>query len=566
MTYEQILQHYFGYSSFRSIQLDIIRSIGSGHDTLGLMPTGGGKSITFQVPALAMNGVCLVISPLVALMKDQVEHLKARGIKAEAVYSGLTHDEVQRILDNAIFGAVKFLYVSPERLSNELFLSKLFYMNVCFITVDEAHCISQWGYDFRPSYLKICKLRDVKPGVPVLALTATATPEVAVDIKEKLMFGEDANTFSMSFRRPNLSYVVRDTEDKFRELMHIISSVRGSVIVYTRNREKTRKLAMALCEEGVSATFYHAGLDFTIKNERQQKWQAGEIRVMVATNAFGMGIDKPDVRLVIHIDCPDSVEAYFQEAGRAGRDGKRSYAVLLHNKGDHASLLRHVDTAFPPKDYIIKVYDQLAYFFELAVETGAGRTYEFNEQLFCIRFHHFPIALEGALSVLQNAGYINFNQDDENRPRVIFNVTRSELYNVTNLTPNEDNTLNALLRTYGSLFSDLTYIDFKVIQLRAKLSHDELHNALKSLAARRLIRYVPARNIPTITYTRQRTDSRLLNLSKAVYEDQRSRMSKRITKILQYVSENDTCRERMLMEYFGETTKEDCGHCDVCLS
>ncbi len=567
--YCDTLKEYFGYDSFRSIQADIIKSIAEGHDTLGLMPTGGGKSITFQVPALTMEGVCLVVSPLIALMKDQVEHLKTRGIKAEAIYSGLSTYEIQRILDNAIYGAVKFLYVSPERLSNKLFVSKLYYMKICFITVDEAHCISQWGYDFRPSYLKLCEIRELLPNAPVLALTATATPEVAKDIQDKLKFGhyngKDSNVYSMSFRRPNLSYVVRKTDDKFRELMHIICSVKGSVIVYTRNREKTKELARMITDEGVSATFYHAGLDFAIKEKRQTVWQNDEIRVMVATNAFGMGIDKPNVRLVIHMDCPDSIEAYFQEAGRAGRDGMRAYAVLLYTPHDRTNLLKHVNVAFPPKEYIRKTYDDLAYYFELAVYSGEGAIYEFNEADFCMKFKHHPVHLEGALAVLQNAGYINYDLDNENKARVIINVLRNELYNINNLSPIEEKTLNALLRNYGSLFTDLTFIDFGLIGRHTGLSAQNIHVALKELAQRRIIRYVPAKKVPTITYPRQRIDSQQLIISSNVYEDLRDRLTERISKMLTYVEETSTCRERMLMEYFGEKVDNDCGHCDTCI-
>lgn len=567
--YTYLLRQHFGYDSFRSIQLDIIQSIGSGHDTLGLMPTGGGKSITFQIPAMAMDGVCIVISPLIALMKDQVQHLKERGIKAEAIYSGLSKRETHQVLDNAVFGAVKFLYVSPERLSNRLFLAKLYYMKVCFITVDEAHCISQWGYDFRPSYLKINELRKVLPNAPILALTATATPTVVDDIQEQLEFGKHNDlkpqVFSMSFRRENLSYVVRQADDKFLELLHIISSVRGSVIVYTRNRERTKEVADKLDEEGISATFYHAGLDFAIKEKRQDDWQQDKVRVMVATNAFGMGIDKPDVRLVIHMDVPDSIEAYYQEAGRAGRDGKRAYAVLIYNGQDRTSLLRHITNTFPPKDYIRKVYDHLAYFFELAIDSGEGARYDFNEYVFCRRFKHHPLHLEAALAILQNSGYITYNIDNENRARVMIRVTRNELYSINFLSADEEKTLNALLRHYGTLFTDMTYIDNDAIMRYTALSKDELHMTLKSLAERRIISYVPPRHMPMITYPQQRVDSQKMRIPRNVYETMQERMNERVSKMLQYIDDNTTCRERMLLEYFGERTDHDCGHCDVCL-
>lgn len=568
--YLQALKRYYDYDSFRSIQLDIIRSIGSGHDTLGLMPTGGGKSITFQIPALVMEGVCIVITPLISLMKDQVTHLKARGIHAEAIYSGISYQEIQKILDNAIYGAVKFLYISPERLANKLFLAKLYYMKVCFITVDEAHCISQWGYDFRPPYLRINEIRERVPDAPVLALTATATPLVVGDIQERLMFGKYSEltpaVFQMSFKRENLSYVVRKTEDKMREMVHILSSVGGSTIIYTRNREKTKTLAKELVEQGFSATFYHAGLDIAVKDKRQEQWHNNEFRVMVATNAFGMGIDKPDVRLVIHADCPDSLEEYFQEAGRAGRDGKRAYAVLLYNGNDRKQLMKRCAIAFPPKDYIRRVYDHLAYFFELAVETGEGARYEFDEHLFCYRFKHYPTHLEAALSILQNAGYIHYESDPDTSPRVMIITSREALYHIENMSRNEDAVLDTLLRHYGSLFADLTYIREGEVAAKNGITTDELHVTLKELAQKRIIRYVPRRNTPIITFIQQRIDSERLRFSKDIYETLQERLMERVNHFLQYAESDARCRQNLLMEYFGEKGAKPCGCCDVCLA
>lgn len=564
------LKQYYGFDSFRSIQLDIIRSIASGHDTIGLMPTGGGKSITFQVPALTMEGVCIVITPLISLMKDQVEHLKAIGIKAEAIHSGLSHYDIQRILDNAIYGAVKFLYISPERLSNQLFVAKLFYMKVCFITVDEAHCISQWGYDFRPSYLNIKSIRDQKPNIPILALTATATPKVLADIKECLFYNDsfknEPNVFCMSFRRKNLSYVVRTTMNKDEEMIHILKSVKGSAIVYTRNREKTREISAMLEKEGISSTFYHAGLNIAVKDFRQDQWQKGLTRVIVATNAFGMGIDKPDVRLVIHADVPDSLEAYFQEAGRAGRDGKLSYAVLLYEKSDRVNLEKRCNESFPPKDYIKLVYDHLAYFFQLAVESGEGAKYEFNEEQFCYRFKHYPTQLEHALHILENAGYIHYDNDPDGRSRVCFRMHRDELYSLTNLSSREETVLSTLLRYYGSLFSELTYIDITFLSIKAGMSEEHFRVALKELSHKGVIAYVPPRKTATITYLKQRIDSKRLIFDKKIYEFLKERKLARINAVLQYIDTDDRCRQRMLSEYFGEKTKEKCGHCDVCLS
>ena len=567
--YIETLRQYFGYDSFRSIQLDIIRSISEGNDTLGLMPTGGGKSITFQVPALTMDGVCIVITPLIALMKDQVMHLKQRGIRAEAIYSGLTHDDILRILDNASYGAVKFLYVSPERLSSPLFLSKLQYIDVCFITVDEAHCISQWGYDFRPSYLQIDKIRELLPETPVLALTATATPQVIEDIQDKLQFGKHTKGktgfYKMSFKRNNLSYVVRYAEDKYEEMVHILQSVNGSAIVYTRNRKRTKELAEVLNANDISATFYHAGLDFAIKDTRQQEWQENKYRVMVATNAFGMGIDKPDVRLVIHFDCPDSLEAYFQEAGRAGRDGKRSYAVLLYNKDDNRKLLRHADNAFPQKEYIRKVYDNLAYYFELPLYTGEGARFEFNEEVFCTRFHHYPTSLEAALSILQNAGYIEYDPEPDSNPRILITVPRSELYDVAGLSKTEEEVLTTLLRYYGTLFTSLTFINVALIASACKIDEQRMHIALKNLATRGIVRYVPRRNVPIITYVIQRIPSNDLIISKNIYEELHKRMVERVGAVIRYLESEDICRSTLLLEYFGELDAEPCNHCDVCI-
>lgn len=567
--YLQALKRYYNYDSFRSIQLDIIRSIGSGHDTLGLMPTGGGKSITFQIPALVTEGVCIVITPLISLMKDQVTHLKGKGIHAEAIYSALSHDEIQRILDNTIYGAVKFLYISPERLTNKLFLAKLYYMKVCFITVDEAHCISQWGYDFRPHYLKISEIRERKPDVPVLALTATATPFVINDIQQKLKFGEYSElspaVFMMSFKRNNLSYVVRKAEDKMREMKHILSSVQGSAIVYTRNRKSTKEIAEELSAYGISTTFYHAGLDIAVKDKRQEQWHDNVFRVMVATNAFGMGIDKADVRLVIHADCPDSLEAYFQEAGRAGRDGKRAYAVLLFNGYDRKKLMKHSHTAFPPKEYIRKVYEHLCYFFELAINSGEGARYEFDEQLFCFRFGHHPSHLEPALTILQNAGYIHYDSDPDTSPRVMITTSREALYHIENISKNEDAVLDTLLRRYGSLFSELTYIKEGVVAAESGITDKELHVALKELAQKRIIRYVPRRNTPVITFLQQRIDSERIRIGKDVYETLQERLLDRINSFLTYAESNAKCRQLQLTEYFGEKDSEPCGCCDVCL-
>ena len=562
MTYTSILKDNFGYDSFRFIQEDIINSIGSGHDTIGLMPTGGGKSITFQVPALAMDGTCIVISPLIALMQDQVEHLKKRGIKAEAIYTGKSRDEIQRILDNAVFGAIKFLYVSPERLASSLFLAKLRYIKISFIVVDEAHCISQWGHEFRPAYLHIKDIRQELPDCPVLALTATATTEVIEDIKHELSRPgtetdeETFNIFSMSFRRPNLRYVVRHTNDKIGQILKILESVEGSAIIYTRSREKTKELSKELEAFGIKSTYYHAGLDFSVKQKHQQLWQDNTIRIMVATNAFGMGIDKPDVRIVIHADVPDSLESYYQEAGRAGRDGQLAYAVLLYDKRDKTQLLTHLNEQYPEKDYIRNVYDKLAYFFQLAVEDGMGATYIFDEEQFCVNYHLWPATLHGALHILQNAGYIEYDGAHNERARVIMNISRYELNNVQGLTKTEEKVLTRLLRYYGTLFSDFTFIDEMGLSRRLALDESQLHVALKSLAQRKIIRYAPSRTIPIIYYPQQRYLSEELRFPKSIYEELKKKAEKRIGSVLDYI-ETEKNNEEVLLRYFGEKYKEE---------
>lgn len=569
-TFISTLRRYYGYNSFRGIQLDIIKSIASGHDTLGLMPTGGGKSITFQVPALTMEGVCIVVTPLIALMNDQVAHLKARGITAETISSEMRHEEILKVLDNAIYGAVKFLYVSPERLANQLFLAKLYYMKVCFITVDEAHCISQWGYDFRPAYLNIGEIREQLPHTPILALTATATPQVMQDIQIRLHFGEytqvPQQVFTMSFKRDNIAYVVRKTDNKEEEIKHILNSVDGSAIIYTRNRDKTKQLAEELNKDGLNATYFHAGLDFAIKNRHQEQWQNNDIRIIVATNAFGMGIDKPDVRIVIHADCPDSIEAYFQEAGRAGRDGQKSYAVLLYNKLDKHKLNNSLSETFPPKEYIRKVYDNLAYFFSLAIESGEGARYEFNEYKFCTSFKHYPTTLHGALTLLQNAGYIKYDQDPDSHPRVHICIRRDELYTIHNNTSStEDAVLSSLMRHYGTLFVELAYINEHAISSNVGITEQQLHTTLKQLSQRGIIKYVPRRTVPVITYLKQRIDSDRLIISRNIYEDQRERYQARIASIIHYAETETKCRQRLLLEYFGQDITADCLMCDVCL-
>ena len=563
--FQSILQKYWGYPDFRGIQRNIIESIASGRDTLGLMPTGGGKSITFQVPALAQEGVCIVITPLIALMKDQGQHLREHGILADAIYADKSRSEILQTLDNTIFGGVKILYVSPERLASEMFQTKLRHIHVSFITVDEAHCISQWGYDFRPSYLQIADIREMKPGVPILALTATATPEVVEDIQEKLHFSEK-NVFKMSFERKNLAYVVREAEDKQSEMIHILQSVGGSAIIYVRSRKRTKEMAQLLSQQGITATFYHAGLDPDVKDQRQKAWQKDEVRVMCATNAFGMGIDKPDVRMVIHIDCPDSLEAYFQEAGRAGRDGQKSYAVLLYNKHDELKLSKRVEDTFPQKELIQDIYEHLAYFYQIGVGSGQGKTFEFDIEKFCIIYKYFPTKVDAALRILERSGYLHYEDNPDGKARVMFLLGRNDLYLLDQLSPSQDAVVTALLRSYGSLFVDLTYIDEAMIARQAELTIQQVYFALKSLAARHIIKFIPRRKIPFITYTRDRVDGNKVVIPKEVWESRREQYEKRIKSMIHYAKNDEECRSKQLLAYFGEENDSECKQCDVCLA
>lgn len=563
-SFRELLKQYWGFDDFRGVQAEIIESITSGHDTLGLMPTGGGKSITFQVPALAMEGVCVVITPLIALMNDQVQNLRKRGIRAAAIHSDMQQSEIVRLLENAIFGGVKLLYVSPERLSSPLFRTKLRHMKVSFFCVDEAHCISQWGYDFRPSYLDIAKVRNDFPDTPMLALTATATPDVVDDIQKQLHF-KNQRVFKMSFERKNLSYIVRYTIDKSEQLIHILKNVEGSAIVYARSRQRTKDFAEILTDAGISATFFHAGLETAEKNQRQNDWQQDRIRVMVATNAFGMGIDKPDVRVVIHIDCPSSIEAYFQEAGRAGRDGQKAYAVLLCNRNDARKLQKRIRDTFPEKDYIRRIYDCLAYFYEIGVGAGYNKTFEFPLERFCKTYGFFPIQADAALKILHHAGYIEYIGEQESQARVMFILERDELYRLKGNTPEEDSVIISLLRNYSGLFNDYAYIDESQIAQLTGLSKPVVYGILKDLSHKRIISFIPRKQIPYIRYTQRREDSCYLQFPPEVYDQLRIKLEKRIEAMTQYFMTNNQCRSRQLLRYFGEEQRDDCGQCDVCL-
>lgn len=563
--YQEILKQYWGYDSFRDLQEEIITSIGEGKDTLGLMPTGGGKSITFQVPALAQEGLCIVITPLIALMKDQVHNLRKRGIKALAVYSGMTRQEILTALENCIFGDYKFLYISPERLDTEIFRTKLRSMKVSMITVDESHCISQWGYDFRPAYLKIAEIRELLPGVPVLALTATATPEVVEDIQARLNFHE-GNVFRMSFERKNLAYIVRKTDNKTNELLHILRRIPGSAIIYARNRRRTKEITELLVNEDITADFYHAGLDNAVKDLRQKRWQNGEVRVMVATNAFGMGIDKPDVRIVLHLDLPDSPEAYFQEAGRAGRDGEKAYAVILYSRSDKTTLHKRIVDTFPDKEYILNVYEHLQYYYQMAMGDGFQCVREFNIEEFCRKFKYFPVPVDSALKILTQAGYLEYTDEQDNASRILFTLRRDELYKLREMGTEAEALIQTILRSYTGVFTDYAYISEATLSIRTGLTREQIYNILVTLTKRHIVDYIPRKKTPYIIYTRERQELRFVHIPPSVYEERKVRYEARIKAMEEYVTSEEVCRSRMLLRYFGEKNEHNCGQCDVCIS
>ncbi|MEG1545439.1 MAG: ATP-dependent DNA helicase RecQ, partial [Tannerellaceae bacterium] len=548
--YHKILEKYWGYSAFRPLQEDIIHSVCAGRDTLGLMPTGGGKSITFQVPALAMGGICIVVTPLIALMKDQVDNLRRVGIKATAVYSGMTRQEIITQLENCIFGDYKFLYVSPERLITELFRAKLQAMKVNLLVIDESHCISQWGYDFRPSYLSIADIRIDLPGVPVLALTATATPEVVNDIQERLHFKEK-NVFQKSFARKNLAYIVRRTEDKVNTLIYILGKVPGTAIVYVRSRKRTKEIAIALQQAGISADFFHAGLNREKKTIRQTRWKNNECRVIVSTNAFGMGIDKPDVRLVVHIDMPGSLEEYYQEAGRAGRDEQKGYAVALCAGTDSAKLKKRLTDEFPDRDFIHRVYEALGNFFQIAEGYGMDTVHDFVLESFCGAYKFPLLQTHHALKILELSGYIEYTEEVDNASRLLFTATRDELYKSLNQEKRTDEVIQIILRSYTGLFADYVYINEGLIATRAGVTQQEVYDILIGLSKYRIVHYIPHKKTPLIIYTRTREEQKHLTIPRSAYEERKERAESRIAHVLEYMNEEQRCRSRMLLSYFG---------------
>lgn len=561
--YRQILQKYWGYSSFRPLQDEIIQAIGEGKDTLGLMPTGGGKSLTFQVPAMAEEGICIVVSPLIALMKDQVENLRRKKIKSMAIFSGMTRAEIDIALDNCVYGDYKFLYVSPERLGTEIFISRVQEMKVNLLAVDESHCISQWGYDFRPSYLKIAEIRKLLPGVPCLALTATATPEVVDDIQEKLLFPQK-HLLQKSFKRDNLVYVVRYTEDKFRYLLKIINAVKGSGIVYVRNRRKTVEIKEFLVRNRISADFYHAGISPELRSSKQNDWKTGKCRVIVATNAFGMGIDKPDVRFVVHMDLPDSIEAYFQEAGRGGRDGYRAYAALLFNKNDQISVQKRIETAFPDIKTIKNTYQALCNYLQVPIGAGKHVAYDINLTEFAATYKMNILTAFNSLKFLEREGYVELTEEVNNPTRVHFTSTRDDLYKFQVANSKFDGFIKLVLRTYTGLFNDYVPINEDFLSKKAGVSVKDIHNYLKTLSKSGIITYIPQKKSPYLVFTEERLDDRNLRISKMNYDTRKERYVSRVSAMLHYAKQDSRCRSEELLAYFGEDKTTPCGLCDVC--
>ncbi|MBR6304975.1 MAG: RecQ family ATP-dependent DNA helicase [Paludibacteraceae bacterium] len=559
MTPREALHRYFGYDDFRPLQAEIIDSVLAHRDTLALMPTGGGKSICFQVPTLVIadenpdKRLCLVITPLIALMKDQVENLQTRGIHAAAVYTGMSYDKQRVALDNCLYGPYHFLYCSPERLESEEFRKRLAQLPVGLIAVDEAHCISQWGYDFRPSYLNIAAIRELLPDVPVLALTATATPETIDDIQDKLGFSK-RNVLRKSFHRDNLQYVVRRTDNKPAQVAHILSRVSGSAIVYVRNRKRAGELSEWLAAQGESANYYHAGLTTQERNERQEAWKNGETRVIVATNAFGMGIDKPDVRVVIHVDLPSTLESYYQEAGRAGRDGQTAYAVLLFNEQeDKAKAKKRIVDTYPPKEFVEQVYHKTMDFLQVGAGSGLGHRFALHMDELCHVMKLPVIQAYSALHILSQAGYIHFEEEYETQPRVQINVPRHEL-GAYNLSMEQAQLLDQLMRSYSGIYTELQYV--------READKKETHQLLVSLAQRGIITYIPRSVGSSLVMTNEREAE--IYLSPAIFEQRQERFVAKLNAMLEYAEQNQFCREQVLLAYFGETGAAPCGHCDVC--
>lgn len=563
--FQAVLRQYWGYESFRPLQEEIISSVYSGRDTLALMPTGGGKSITFQVPSLAQDGICIVVTPLIALMKDQVDNLRNKNILATTVYTGMTQEKIKTQLENCVYGNYKFLYVSPERLHSPDFLRCVKAMRVNLIAVDEAHCISQWGYDFRPSYVHIAELRDVVPEVPILALTATATEDVVEDIQIKLGFRE-RNVLKKSFYRENLRYLVRETEDKNEYLLKILNNSVGTAIVYTRMRKKTKEVAQFLQSNGFESEEYHAGLSVEDKEARQNRWMRGETRVIVCTSAFGMGIDKPDVRVVVHVDMPNSLEEYYQEAGRAGRDGKKSYAVLLYNKRDEAEMHRRISKSYPDKDFIRKVYSKLCYRYSIGIGEGDGCSFVLDTFDFARRYGLNKDMVESSIEILKLNGYVSIRQPEELRSRIIITMTREDLYR-DSVTDRQElgDIMEYLMRHYSGIFTDYVSINERFIAHDLCVNVQDLYIKLKLLRQEGIIGYVPVSKLPIITFCTPREEEERVYISASSFDDRKKREEMRAEAMINYASSSDKCRSQMLLEYFGEKDSKECGRCDVCV-
>jgi len=563
MTIQSILSKYWGFSTFRPLQEDIIQSVLDGKDTLALMPTGGGKSLCFQVPALFKPGICIVVSPLIALMKDQVENLKDRGVKAIAIISGMGKREVDIALDNCIYGDIKFLYLSPERLLSELVRERIRYMKVNLIAIDEAHCISQWGYDFRPPYLHLTELRELHPEIPVLALTATATERVAADIQEKLNF-KDGQVFRKSFERLNLSYLVYNEENKLRKLISIARNVKGSGIIYVRNRRETQEVSKQLNLEGITSDFYHAGLDTPLRMKKQSAWKNSEIRIMVATNAFGMGIDKADVCFVIHLDLPESLEAYYQEAGRAGRDEKRAYAVLLYNNADKALLTKRLEQHYPSIEEIKQIYHHLGNYYQLAYGAGEGLSLEFDLADFCNRFKLDPIRTIHSFKFLEHEEYIALSETVFLPSRVRVLSTHEDLYRFQVSQPAYDHFIKVLLRSYAGVFEQLVGIKEGDLAKRLGISRTETVKILSKLSELQIISYLQQTDKPHLTFVKPRADSQHLHIDRKYHADRYQIHKSQVEAVIDYAV-NHKCRSQQLLHYFNEIHAKVCGVCDVCI-
>jgi ATP-dependent DNA helicase RecQ len=560
-----ILKSYWGYERFRPLQEEIIRSVLAGHDTLALLPTGGGKSVCFQVPAMAREGICLVITPLIALMKDQVENLKKKGIKASAIFSGMNRSEIELVVDNCLFGQTKFLYVSPERLKAASFLEAMKRMNVSLIAVDEAHCISQWGYDFRPPYLEIARIRDFFPGIPVLALTATATPEVVKDIQDKLHFRKQ-NVYQRSFERKNLVYIVFREEDKLGRLLRIVHNLKGTGIVYVRNRRKTREISDFLIKNGISSGYYHAGLEIRERETRQNEWVNGKIQVIVATNAFGMGIDKPDVRFVVHLDLADSIEAYFQEAGRAGRDEKEAYAVILYNQSDLADVQNNFLNSYPEPSVISNVYQLLGNYLQVPVGSGADQSFDFEIAGFCHTYNLKQITVYNSLVFLEREGYVSMNEALQTTAHLIIKVTPELLHGYQVANPAFEPLIKVLLRSYSGIFSDFIRIDESEIGRRADLPKGKVFRYLEHMHNSNVLTYIPRKDKPQLVFSQPRLERKQVGLSAVVYHQRKENARKRLDAVVRYVTSDTQCRSIQLLSYFGDRKGSACGRCDVCLA